>query len=64
MGFLGGSVGKESTCNAGDLSLIPGKEDLLDKEMATHLSVLAWEILGQKNLVGISRWGPKESDMT
>ena len=44
MGFLGGSVGKESTCNAGDLSLIPGKEDLLDKEMATHLSVLAWEI--------------------
>ena len=24
MGFLGGSAGKESTCNAGDLGLIPG----------------------------------------
>ena len=24
MGFLGGSDGKESACNAGDLSLIPG----------------------------------------
>ena len=23
-GFLGGTEGKESTCNAGDLSLIPG----------------------------------------
>ena len=24
MGFLGGSDGKESTCNVGDLGLIPG----------------------------------------
>ena len=24
IGFLGGLVGKESTCNAGDLGLIPG----------------------------------------
>ena len=24
MGFLGGSAGKESTCNAGDLGSIPG----------------------------------------
>ena len=24
MGFLGGSTGKESTCNVGDLGLIPG----------------------------------------
>jgi len=24
VGFLGGSDGKESTCNAGDLSSIPG----------------------------------------
>ena len=24
MGFPGGSDGKESTCNAGDLGLIPG----------------------------------------
>ena len=26
MGFLGGSVGKESMCNAGDPGLIPGSE--------------------------------------
>ena len=26
MGFLGGSDGKESACNAGDPSLIPGSE--------------------------------------
>ena len=26
MGFLGGSDGKESACNAGDLGLIPGLE--------------------------------------
>ena len=27
LGFPGGSVGKESTCNAGDLGLILGQED-------------------------------------
>ena len=26
MGFPGGSVGKESACNVGDLGLIPGSE--------------------------------------
>ena len=27
VGFHGGSAGKESTCNAGDLGSIPGSED-------------------------------------
>ena len=40
-GTLGG---KESTCNAEDLSLIPGWEDPLEKGMATHSSILAWRI--------------------
>ena len=40
MGFPGGSDGKESACNAGDL----GQEDPLEKEMATHSSILAWRI--------------------
>jgi len=31
MGFPNSSIGKESTCNAGDPSLIPGWEDLLEK---------------------------------
>ena len=83
-GFPESSVGKESTCNAGDPSSIPGsgrspgegigyplqyfwaslvaqlvknppemqetwvrslgQEDPLEKEMATHSSILAWEI--------------------
>ena len=29
-----------------------GREDPLEKEMATHSSIFAWEILGQRNLVG------------
>ena len=44
MGFPGGSDGKEFACNAGDLGLIPGLEDPLEKEMATHSSILAWKV--------------------
>ena len=36
-----------------------GREDPLEKEMATHSSILAWEIHGQKSLVGCSPWGHK-----
>ena len=32
------------SANAGDVGLIPGLEDLLEKEMETHCSILAWEI--------------------
>ena len=39
-GFPGGSVGKESACNVGDL----GWEDSLEEGMATHSSILAWRI--------------------
>ena len=39
-------------------------EDLLEEEMATHSSILAWKIHGQQSLVGYSRWNCKESDMT
>ena len=35
--------GKESTCQAGDVSLIPGSGRSMEKEMASHFSVLAWE---------------------
>ena len=44
MGFPGGSDGKESTCNAGDIGSIPGREDPLEKEMVTHSSILVWKI--------------------
>ena len=36
----------------------------LEKEMATHSSVLAWRIQGQRSLVGGHLWGRTESDMT
>ena len=36
----------------------------LDKEMATHSSVLAWRILGTGSLMGCHLWGHTESDMT
>ena len=43
-GSPGGSNRKESVCNAGDPSSIPGWEDPLGEEMATHSSILAWRI--------------------
>ena len=43
-GFPGGSKVKASACNVGDLGLIPGSGRLLEKEMATHSSILAWRI--------------------
>jgi len=44
MGFPGGSDGKESACNEGDLGLIPRSGRPLKKGMATHSSILAWRI--------------------
>ena len=40
--FPGSSDGKESACNA--RRLIPGSGDPLEKEMATHSSILTWRI--------------------
>ena len=31
-----------------------GQEDPLEEDMATHSSILAWEIDGQRNLAGYS----------
>ena len=36
----------------------------LEKEMATHSSVLAWRIPGTGSLVGCHLWGLTESDTT
>ena len=44
MCFPGGSVGKEAACNAGDWVQFLDQEDPLEKEMATHSSILSWEI--------------------
>ena len=44
LGFPGGSDGKESACNVGDLGFALGWEDSLEEGMATHSSILAWKI--------------------
>ena len=36
----------------------------LEKGMATHSSILVWEIHRQRSLVGCNPWGCKELDMT
>ena len=41
-----------------------GREDPLEKEMATHSSTLAWKSHGGRSLEGYSLWGRKESDTT
>ena len=44
LGFPGSSDSKESACNPEDWVPSLGQEDPLEKEMATHSSILAWEI--------------------
>ena len=34
----------------------------MEKEVATHSSILAWRIHGQRSLVGYSPWDHKELD--
>ena len=41
-----------------------GWEDSLEKEMATHSSILAWEIPWQEEPDGLQSLGHKESDTT
>ena len=43
-GFPGGSDGKESTAVQQTWDCFLGQEDPLEKGMATHSSMLAWEI--------------------
>ena len=43
-GFPNDSLVKNLPANSGDMGLIHGQEDSLEKEMATHSSILAWEI--------------------
>ena len=65
MGFPGGSDGKQSTCNAGDLGSIPG---LGRSPGGGHGNPLQYSCLenphGQRILLVYSPWGRKELDMT
>ena len=65
MGFPGGSDGKESTCNVGDLGSIPGLGRSPGRGQGNPLQYsLPGESHGQGSLAGYSKWGRKESDMT
>ena len=65
MGFPGGTDGKESTCNAGDLSSIPG---LGRSPGGEHGNPLLYSCLEnpheQRSLAGYSPWGHKQSNTT
>ena len=52
LGFPAGSVVKNLLANTGGAVRSLSQEDPLEKEMAAHSSILAWEIHGQRNLEG------------
>ena len=64
MGFLGGSVVK----NLPDKQEIHiqslGQEDLLERKIATHSSILAWEIPWTEKPGGLQSTGLQELDTT
>ena len=64
-GFPGGSDGKVSVYNAGDLGLIPGLgRSPGEGNGKPTLVLLPGRSHGQRSLVGYSPWGRKELDTT
>ena len=60
--FPGASVAKNPPANTGQMGQSLGREDLLEKEMATHTSILAWKIPwteepGRLQFMGLQRVG-------
>jgi len=56
MGFLSGAAVKNLSANVGearDVSSIPGTGRSLEKEIATHSSILAWKIPGTEEPGGL-----------
>ena len=59
------SVGKESACRAGNPGSDPWVGKIpLEKEMATHSSILAWKISRTEEPGGLQSMGSKESGTT
>ena len=55
---------ENSPANVGDIGSVPGWEDPLEKEMATHSSILACEIPWIEEPGGLQFMGSQESDTT
>ena len=65
MGFPGGSVVKNPPAMQEMQAWFLGQEDPLEKEMATHSSILAWEIPMDRGACWATVHGiTEESDMT
>ena len=66
LGFPGDTSGKEPTCQyrrPKKLWFNPWvRKTPLEEGMATHFSILAWKIPGQRSLACYSPWGRKELD--
>ena len=58
-GLLGGSDGKESACNAGDLGSVPGLGRSPGEGVATHSSILAWRSPWTEKPGGPDPWSGK-----
>ena len=54
---------KNPPANARDIGSILGQEHSLEKEMATHFSILAWEMPWREEPGGLQSMGSQESDM-
>ena len=52
---------KNLPANAGDIGSIPGSGRSLEKEMATHSSILAWEIPRTEGPGGLLSMASQES---
>ena len=65
-GSPGGSDGKESVCNGGDPSSIPGsgRSPGEGRKWQPTLVLLPGKAQGRRNLAGYSPWSLKESDTT
>ena len=63
-GFPGGLSGKEFACNVGDMGLIQHQKDPVEEEMATHSSILTWEMPWTEEPGDRGPWGRTESDTT
>ena len=57
MDFPGGSDGKVSACNVGDLALILGWKDALEDSIAIHSSILAWRVPWTEEPCGLQPMG-------
>ena len=55
------NAGKNMPANSGDSGSIPGLEDLLEKEMVTHHSILAWKIPWSEEPGGLQSTGLQRS---